>query len=73
LGKVIAVARVEDGHERFSRLSPFEFLRNDKLDARNFFAPSVTPFRRNEFGVTFGGPIWIPKLYNGKNKTLFLL
>lgn len=51
--------------------SAFEFLRNDKLDARNFFAPSVAPFRRNEFGVTFGGPIRIPKVYDGRNKTFF--
>ncbi len=51
--------------------SAFEFLRNDKFDARNFFAPKVAPFRRNEFGVTFGGPILIPKIYNGKNKTFF--
>ncbi len=51
--------------------SAFEFIRNDDLDARNFFAPSVAPFRRNEFGVTFGGPIWIPKVYNGRNKTFF--
>jgi len=51
--------------------SAFEFVRNDKLDARNFFAPSVAPFRRNEFGLTFGGPILIPKVYNGKNKTFF--
>jgi hypothetical protein len=51
--------------------SAFEFVRNDKFDARNFFAPSVAPFRRNEFGVTFGGPILIPKIYNGKNKTFF--
>jgi Carboxypeptidase regulatory-like domain/TonB dependent receptor len=51
--------------------SAFEFLRNDKLNARNFFAPNVAPFRRNEFGVTFGGPIWLPKIYTGKNKTFF--
>jgi len=51
--------------------SAFEFVRNDKFDARNFFAPSVAPFRRNEFGVTFGGPILIPKIYNGRNKTFF--
>ncbi len=51
--------------------SAFEFLRNDKLDARNFFAPSNAPFRRNEFGVAVGGPILIPKVYNGKNKTFF--
>jgi hypothetical protein len=51
--------------------SLFEFVRNDKLDARNFFAPAVAPFRRNEYGLTVGGPIWIPKVYNGKNKTFF--
>jgi len=51
--------------------SAFEFVRNDAFDARNFFAPSLAPFRRNEFGVTFGGPILIPKVYNGKNKTFF--
>jgi len=51
--------------------SAFEFLRNDKLDARNFFAPAVAPFRRNEYGLAVGGPIIIPKVYNGKNKTFF--
>jgi hypothetical protein len=42
----------------------FEFLRNDKLNARNFFANTVPPFRRNQFGGTFGGPVI-------KNKTFF--
>jgi hypothetical protein len=37
--------------------SAFEFLRNNAFDARNFFATSVPPFKRNEFGATFGGPI----------------
>jgi hypothetical protein len=37
--------------------SAFDFLRNSVLDARNFFATSVPPFKRNEFGATFGGPI----------------
>jgi len=38
-----------------------------------FIPPSrgVTPFRQNQFGASFGGPVWIPKLYNGKNKTFF--
>ncbi len=44
--------------------SAFEFLRNNVLDARNFFATTVPPFKRNEFGGTFGGPI-------KKNKTFF--
>lgn len=44
--------------------SAFEFIRNSALDARNFFATSVPPFQRNEFGGTFGGPI-------KRNKTFF--
>jgi hypothetical protein len=48
--------------------SAYEFLRNDIFDARNFFAqPSVaTPFRENQFGATFGGPIL-------RDKTFFFL
>ena len=37
--------------------SAFEFLRNDDLNARNFFLPSVSPYKQNEFGVVAGGPI----------------
>ncbi len=35
----------------------FEYLRNDKLDAREFFEPRVPPFKRNQFGGNLGGPI----------------
>lgn len=35
----------------------FEFLRNDLLDARNFFAKTVEPLKRNQFGFSLGGPI----------------
>jgi len=43
----------------------FEFLRNNKLDARPFFQPgALPPFRQNQFGGVVGGPIW-------KNKTFF--
>lgn len=51
----------------------FEFLRNDKLDARNFFAKEREVLKRNQFGGTFGGPVSIPKLYNGKNRTFFFV
>lgn len=37
--------------------SVFEFLRNDRLDARNFFATRATVFKRNQYGATFGGRI----------------
>lgn len=49
----------------------FEFLRNDKLDARNFFAREREVLKRNQFGGTLGGPVLIPGLYNGRNKTFF--
>lgn len=37
--------------------SLYEYLRNEKLEARNFFAAGRTPLKRNQFGATFGGPI----------------
>jgi hypothetical protein len=41
----------------------FEFLRNDAMDARNFFLPKVTPLKRNQFGGTFGGPLWKDRIF----------
>ena len=51
--------------------SAWEFLRNNDLDARNTFYSAVTPYRQNQFGVAAGGPVWFPKIYNGRNKTFF--
>jgi len=51
----------------------FEFIRNDKLDARNFFALKRQTLKRNQFGGDIGGPVSIPHLYNGKDKTFFFL
>ncbi len=53
--------------------SGWEFLRNNVFDARNFFQAKVTPYRWNQFGASGGGPVMIPKLYNGRNKTFFFL
>src|SRR5256885_16764808 len=39
------------------------------FDARNTFLPKVTPFRQNQFGASFGGPVWIPKLYQDRKST----
>jgi Carboxypeptidase regulatory-like domain len=41
----------------------FEFLRNDKLDAKNYFVPSKSELRRNQFGYAAGGPFWKNKLF----------
>ncbi len=60
----------------------FEFLRNEKLDALNYFDPPraveeqrtgepIAPFHRNIFGESIGGPVLISKIYDGRNKTFF--
>src|SRR5262245_2437113 len=54
----------------------FEFLRNSALDAKNYFdrpAPErIPPFKRNQYGATVSGPVALPKLYNGRDRLLFL-
>jgi hypothetical protein len=55
--------------------SGYDFLRNKSLDA-NSWVNNLQGLKRsvdtqNDFGATIGGPVWIPKVYNGKNKTFF--
>jgi hypothetical protein len=53
----------------------YEFLRNSVMDANNFFAnrqgQKLASFKRSQFGISFAGPVLIPKVYNGRNKTFF--
>ena len=56
----------------------FEFLRNSALDARNYFDHAtpvypgrIPPFRRNEFGFTNGGPVFLPHIYDGRMRTFY--
>jgi hypothetical protein len=55
----------------------FEYFRNDIFDASDWFnglfSQPKTPLRQNDFGGTLGGPIRIPGLYNGKDRTFFFL
>jgi len=55
--------------------SAFDYLRNNFFDANDwfndYFGKTEPPLRQNDFGGTFGGPVRIPKLYNGKDKTFF--
>jgi len=51
----------------------FEFFRNEKLDARNYFSATRAILKRNQFGGDIGGPLSIPHLYNGKDKTFFFV
>ncbi len=53
----------------------FDYIRNDVFDANdwfsNYFGRPKAPLRQNDFGGTLGGPIRVPRLYNGKDKTFF--
>lgn len=54
--------------------SAWEYARNSIFDARSYFLPTFqakTPFSQNQFGGSIGGPVVLPKLYHGKNKTFF--
>lgn len=62
--------------------SAYEYFANDALNARGFFDADCnaagactsrpkTPIKNNSFGFTLGGPVVIPKVYNGHNKTFF--
>ena len=59
--------------------SVFEFYRNEDLDANGYNANNTNPitprghFGRNQYGATLGGPVVIPKLYNGHDKTFFFV
>ncbi|MGA9542554.1 MAG: carboxypeptidase regulatory-like domain-containing protein, partial [Candidatus Sulfotelmatobacter sp.] len=51
----------------------YEFFRNEALNARNYFDQTTKAplYRRNDFGFTFGGPVFIPSIYTKKDKTFF--
>lgn len=76
-GGVINVVTKMGGNDFHGSL--YEFLRNDALDARNAFSTQPDPrtgrikqvLRYNQYGGTVGGPVWIPKLYDGRNRTFF--
>jgi hypothetical protein len=57
--------------------SLYEFNQNNVLNANNFqtnlTGGKKAPIHFNEYGGTFGGPAWIPKVYNGKEKTFFFI
>jgi hypothetical protein len=55
--------------------SLYEYFRNDKLDANDFFAnrenQGKVPYRQNQYGVSVGGPVVLPKLYRGRERTFW--
>jgi hypothetical protein len=64
----------KSGTNRFHG-SQFWFFRDDALNARGFFedrSKPANPLRYNQFGVEFDGPVVIPRLFDGRNKTFFM-
>lgn len=76
-GGVINAVTKSGGNQFHGSL--YEFLRNDSLDARNAFSTQPDPrtgrtkqvLRYNQYGGTVGGPVLIPRIYSGKNRTFF--
>ncbi|PYR20339.1 MAG: hypothetical protein DMF94_12240 [Acidobacteria bacterium] len=57
------------------RGTAFEFLRNSRLDAKNYFdkaSDPIPPFKRNQYGFTLSGPVVLPKVVDGRNKLFFM-
>ena len=70
-GAVLNVS-TKSGGDAFHGVA-WEFIRNEVLDARNYFAnaPRKPSYRQNQFGFDVNGPVVIPKIYNGRGKTFF--
>ncbi|MGA7339361.1 MAG: carboxypeptidase regulatory-like domain-containing protein [Terracidiphilus sp.] len=74
LGGVVNVVTKSGTNELHG--SGWEFVRNNIFDARDSFKDELSsgpsPFRQNQFGATVGGPVLLPHVYNGRNRTFFL-
>ena len=69
-GAVINVASKRGANDFHGTV--YEFLRNDALDARNFFSTTVDPLKRNQFGFVASGPVLLPNIYSGKDKLFWI-
>jgi hypothetical protein len=71
MGSNVVLLETKSGTSTFHG-SAYEYFRNDALDARNFFSPTVPALKQNIFGYTIGGPFYIPNHYNtNRQKTFF--
>jgi hypothetical protein len=68
-GAVVNIVTKSGGHGYHG--DAFEYLRNGVFNARNFFATSVDPLKRHQFGGTVGGPIKIPHFVSGTRTFFF--
>jgi hypothetical protein len=71
-GNGTTIVTTKSGTDTFHG-SLYEFFRNEALNAKGYFdvGNRAPLYRRNDFGGTIGGPVYIPHVYNGKGKTHF--
>ncbi len=70
-GGVSDITTVSKGGSNTLHGGAFENLQNSDMNARNPFSSTVSLVKMNNFGVYVGGPLTIPRLYHGKDKTFF--
>ncbi len=72
---MVSLILIYKSGDNFLHGTAYEFLRNSVLDSNNFFAnrqgQSLASFKRSQFGGSISGPVVVPKVYNGRNKTFF--
>lgn len=72
-GGAVTVIETKSGTDIYHGTA-WDYLRNNAFDANNFFSKITQPLHQNIFGYTLGGPLIVPKLYNGNlgtRKTFF--
>ena len=69
-GGAVFIATMKSGTNQFHG-TVYDYFVNEALNASTPFTNVKPRARRNDYGVTFGGPVLIPKVYNGRNKTFF--
>lgn len=76
VGGGVTMINLKSGTNRFHG-ELFDYFKNDKFRANSWDANKAsnpaTPFKNNTFGFEVDGPVWIPKVYNGRNKLFFMI
>ena len=74
-GGAVLNVNIKSGTNRLHGTA-YEFLRNSAMDAKNYYDPASNPipaFKQNQFGFSLGGPVVIPKVYKGQDRTFFFV
>jgi Carboxypeptidase regulatory-like domain/TonB dependent receptor len=70
-GGVADIATISKGGTNSYHGGAFENFQNSAMNAADTFTHTVPTLKMNDFGIFLGGPVWLPKVYNGHNKTFF--